>query len=91
MMLMNLGLGLFNLLPLPPLDGSHVMENLLQGDAARKYKAFGRYGPLILIAIVMLDNFFHTGILSRLLITPMLYLGHLFGGDNFIRMLSFLR
>jgi Zn-dependent protease len=29
MLLMNIGLGLFNLLPIPPLDGSHVLENIL--------------------------------------------------------------
>ncbi len=91
MILMNLGLGLFNLLPLHPLDGSHVLENLLKGNAARKYQKFGRYGPLILIGIIMLDNFAHTGIISKVLLTPMFYLGHLFGGDNFFKLLGLLR
>ena len=91
MMLMNLGLGIFNLLPLTPLDGSHVLENLLHGDAARKYQKFGRYGPLVLFGIIMLDNFAHTGILNKVLMTPMLYLAHFFGGDNFFRLLGGLR
>ncbi|MEA2039509.1 MAG: site-2 protease family protein, partial [Thermodesulfobacteriota bacterium] len=77
LLFMNLGLGLFNLLPLPPLDGSHVLENLLPLHAAQKYREFGRYGPIFLILIVMLDNFAHTGILSRILIGPMKYLAHL--------------
>lgn len=83
LLFMNLGLGLFNLLPLPPLDGSHVLENLLPPHAAQKYREFGRYGPIFLIVIVMLDNFAHTGILSRVLIGPMKYLAHLFSGIIF--------
>lgn len=83
LLFMNLGLGLFNLLPLPPLDGSHVLENLLPLHAAQKYREFGRYGPIFLILIVMLDNFAHTGILSRILIGPMKYLAHLFSGIVF--------
>jgi len=83
LLLMNLGLGLFNLLPLPPLDGSHVLENVLSPNAARKYRAFGRYGPILLIGIVMLDNYAHTGILNRILIGPIKFLAHLFSGINF--------
>jgi Zn-dependent protease len=83
LLFMNIGLGLFNLLPIPPLDGSHVMENILPLQAAQKYREFGRYGPMIILGIVMLDNFAHTGILSRVLIGPMKYLAHLFSGINF--------
>ena len=91
LILLNIGLGLFNLLPLPPLDGSHVLENILPPAAAQKYRDVGRYGPFILIGIVMLDNFAHTGIISRILIGPMFYLAHLFAGDNLFRLLPLLR
>ncbi|OPX39194.1 MAG: hypothetical protein B1H12_00345, partial [Desulfobacteraceae bacterium 4484_190.2] len=77
-------LGLFNLVPIPPLDGSHVLENLLPLRAAQKYREFGRYGAMIILGIVILDNFAHTGILSRVLIGPMKYLAHLFSGINLI-------
>jgi len=90
LILMNIGLGLFNLLPLPPLDGSHVLENLLPPKAARKYEEIGRYGPILLIGIILLDNFARTGILNRILITPMFYLAHLFAGDNLFRILNVL-
>jgi len=83
LLFMNIGLGLFNLLPIPPLDGSHVLENALSLDAAQKYREFGRYGPILILAIVMLDNFAHTGIINRVLIGPMKYLAHLFSGINF--------
>jgi len=83
LLFMNIGLGLFNLLPIPPLDGSHVLENALSLNAAQKYREFGRYGPILILAIVMLDNFAHTGIINRVLIGPMKYLAHLFSGINF--------
>ena len=57
LLFMNLGLGIFNLLPIPPLDGSHVLKNVLPPKAARRYREFGRYGPLLLLGIIMLDNF----------------------------------
>jgi len=91
MLFMNIGLGLFNLLPIPPLDGSHVMENALSPPAAQKYRGFGRYGPILLIGIIFLDNFAHTGILSRLLIGPMSELARLFAGENLIRLFHLLR
>jgi len=91
LILMNLGLGLFNLLPLPPLDGSHVLENILPREAAIKFRKWGRYGPLVLIGIIMLDNFAHTGIVGRILVGPMFSLAHLFAGDNLFALLPLLR
>lgn len=79
-LLMNLGLGLFNLIPIPPLDGSHILESLLPPKAAQSYQKFGRYGPIFLLAIIMLDNYAHTGILSRILIGPIKFLIHIFSG-----------
>jgi len=83
MLLMNIGLGLFNLLPIPPLDGSHVLENVLSPRASEKYRKFGRHGPMILIGIIMLDNFAHTGILKTILVGPMFHLARLFAGNIF--------
>jgi len=48
----NLMLGLFNLLPIPPLDGSKVLMSLLPYDAAREYMKLERYGFLILLALL---------------------------------------
>ena len=90
LILMNIGLGLFNLLPLPPLDGSHVLENMLPPYAAQRYREIGRYGPIVLIGIILLDNFAHAGILNKLLIVPMFHLAHLFAGDNLFRLLNVL-
>ncbi|MBN1106267.1 MAG: site-2 protease family protein [Deltaproteobacteria bacterium] len=91
MLLMNLGLGLFNLIPLPPLDGSHVLENLMPADLAARYRSIGRYGPLFLLGIVLLDRIAHTGILGSILTSPMIALAHFFAGDNLFRIIRFLQ
>ena len=80
MMLMNIGLGLFNLLPLPPLDGSHVLETFLPLSALKKYREMGRYAPLALIGIFLADRFLDTGIVFTLLYQPMRYLVWIFSG-----------
>jgi len=50
--LLNAGLIAFNLLPIPPLDGSHVMKYLLPRSLAIQYVRFGRYGLLVLIVLL---------------------------------------
>jgi Zn-dependent protease len=50
--LINLFLAMFNLLPLPPLDGSHVLKYLLPPAWALEYQKLGQYGIIILIALL---------------------------------------
>ena len=83
MLFMNIGLALFNLLPIPPLDGSHVLENILPFKLSLSYYKFKHYGPFILIGIILLDNIAHTGIIRAILIKPMRFLASLFSGLNF--------
>jgi Zn-dependent protease len=49
---LNLFLILFNLLPIPPLDGSHVVKNLLPPRLAAQYMRLARFGFLVLILLV---------------------------------------
>jgi Zn-dependent protease len=42
----------FNLLPIPPLDGSHVFKYLLPRPLAERYVRFGRFGLLALIILL---------------------------------------
>jgi Zn-dependent protease len=42
----------FNLLPIPPLDGSHVFKYLLPRPLALQYVRFGRFGLIVLIALL---------------------------------------
>lgn len=50
--LINLILAFFNLLPIPPLDGSHVLAHLLPDRLAMKYRQFGQWGILALLGIM---------------------------------------
>lgn len=48
----NLALGLFNLLPIHPLDGSHVVQNLLPPEQASRFERLNRsYGPILLVIL----------------------------------------
>jgi Zn-dependent protease len=51
--MVNLGLMLFNLLPLAPLDGEKIADYVLPEKWSRKLDIIRPYGPLILIALVM--------------------------------------
>ena len=48
----NLILAFFNLIPIPPLDGSHILRNVLPPEAARKYDRIQPYGFIILLAAI---------------------------------------
>lgn len=47
----NLILAFFNLLPIPPLDGSHVLYHLLPPRLAHRYREMGKYGILVIMAL----------------------------------------
>ena len=52
-LLINIFLAIFNLIPLPPFDGGHVVEGLLPRPAAARFQALGRYSLLILIVLLL--------------------------------------
>ena len=54
---MNLSLAFFNMIPLFPLDGSHILEGLLPYRLAVKYKGIERYSPFILLGLIILGNY----------------------------------
>lgn len=53
----NVLLGVFNLLPIPPLDGYRVALRLLPSDVAASYRRIEQYGPLILMVLFALPFF----------------------------------
>lgn len=52
MILLNLGLAAFNLIPVPPLDGSKILAGLLPDRGSSVVWKLEAYGPFILIALV---------------------------------------
>jgi Zn-dependent protease len=49
LMIIDVVLGVFNLIPVPPLDGSHVVRHLLPAGALRIYDTVGMFGLFILV------------------------------------------
>jgi len=74
--LLNIVLAVFNMFPLPPLDGSRVVAGLLPPEQARAYLKLGRHGLLILLALLILPPLIgqqlgmNLNILSWILLPP---------------------
>jgi Zn-dependent protease len=65
--LINIFLAVFNLLPLPPFDGSHIVEGLLPPRAAQVYDKLRPFGfPLLFLLLLVIPYFFPgLGIIER--------------------------
>jgi len=70
--LLNFVLAVFNLLPIPPLDGSHVVANLLPPPAAYAYRSLGQYGLLIVFLLLFIPGLLSTIFLPARIATEVL-------------------
>lgn len=83
-LLINIGLGLFNLLPIPPLDGSHVIESMIPESLIYKYYRVRRHAPAVFMGFLIIDYFFKLHIFSKILSYPLFEIAELFSGKNFL-------
>lgn len=71
MTLVNLSLGFFNLIPIYPLDGSHIVKNLLPLNLAYRFVVFSEsYGAYLLLAVALI-RVHENKTLVALIIQPM--------------------
>ncbi len=61
--ILNIILMVFNLLPIPPLDGFHILEGMVSTETYVKLQRIQQFGPLLLLALVL----FGGGILGAIL------------------------
>ncbi len=78
--MVNLSLAFFNMIPLYPLDGSHILEGLLPYPMALKYKGIERYSPFILLGLILMGNYAGISVLSAILGPPIHFFLKLFAG-----------
>ena len=66
--IINLALAIFNLIPVPPLDGSKILIGLLPYSQAYRYARLESYGPIILLILVL------SGIIGKVLFPVVFFL-----------------
>jgi len=69
----NLGLALFNLIPIPPLDGSRIVTGLLPRQLALDYVKLEKFGFIIILIL------YFTGILFNIILPALNFCGNLLG------------
>ena len=76
----NLALAIFNILPISPLDGSKILYGILPPGFSKMIFALERYGPFILIGLILLGRVTGVPILGGLIWPFVDFFSSLFAG-----------
>ncbi|MBP7206117.1 MAG: site-2 protease family protein [Candidatus Cloacimonetes bacterium] len=68
----NLLLAFFNLIPIPPLDGSKVLGMVLSDDAYWRWMAYERAGMYVIFGVLIVSRLMGLNIISRLILPPIM-------------------
>lgn len=80
--LFSLLLGVFNLIPIAPLDGFKVAVGFLPGELSESFARLEPYGPVLLIILILLPFFTGTFLLWEIMQPFVEFLGELFAGQG---------
>lgn len=83
-MLINLILAFFNIIPLPPLDGSKILAGILPPHYDPYLQIFTRYGHYLLLILIVLSVAFNIPVFQTIYLPFVRALSFLFGGISFI-------
>jgi len=76
MALLSIALAIFNILPIPPLDGSKVLFSLLPQKAYYKIMQYERFGMIALILLMFAGRFLGINLFGRIITEPAMLLLH---------------
>jgi Zn-dependent protease len=76
----NLALAIFNILPIAPLDGSKILSGLLPDSFGSMFHIMERYGPFILLGLIIFGRLTGVSILGGLIWPFVKFFSSIFGG-----------
>ena len=76
----NLALAIFNVLPIAPLDGSKILFGVLPAKHENKIYVLERYGPFILIGLIVFGQFTGVSIFGKLIWPFVKFFSKVFAG-----------
>jgi len=86
-LVINLILAFFNLIPIPPLDGSKILAGILPPEYEEPFMQLERFGPFLLIGIIFIGRALHIPILWGILSPFVSFFSYLFAGADLTRFL----